>query len=151
MKHINSILKHRNLIGFVKNNEQNFSFLKQFCSQAIFCARKRLPSVCLLSWGMGEEGMEPEESFFDHINNNNRDTGHSSWPDHLYRLRVLEQVQQVAAIFCFHLLTTWPCAFPGSSRWVLVYSRLLSERSCEYCTDAPGANNSAECVAYGNN
>lgn len=64
-------------------------------------------SVCLLWWWM----WGGSDIFFDHINNSG-DTGHPSWPDHLPRLHVLEQAPQVVAIFHFHLLTTWPCAFP---------------------------------------
>lgn len=67
-------------------------------------------SVCLLWWWM-EAGGGLRYIFFDHINNSG-DTGHPSWPDHLPRLHVLEQAPQVVAIFHFHLLTTWPCAFP---------------------------------------
>lgn len=62
--------------------------------------------------------------FFDHINDS-RDMGHPSWPDHLSRLHVLEQAPQGVAIFHFHLLTTWPCAFLSSSRWALIHGRLL--------------------------
>lgn len=73
--------------------------------------------------GEGGGGVGPG-IFFDHINNS-RDMGHPSWPDHLSRLHVLEQAPQVVAIFHFHLLTTWPCAFPGSSGWALIQYELL--------------------------
>ena len=71
-----------------------------------------------------EVGGDWPRYFFDHINDS-RDMGHPSWPDHLSRLHVLEEAPQGVAIFHFHLLTTWPCAFPGSSRWALIHGRLL--------------------------
>lgn len=124
IKTTNNLLGLKNMIGLVQQINKISHSKGNFAHRQFLCLRP--PAHIFLSIMLvneGEWGGWPWY-FFDHINNN-RDTGHPSWPDHLSCLHVLEWVQQVVAIFHFHLLTTWPCAFPGSGGWALIHGRHL--------------------------